>query len=201
MTPTCLLINTHPAANPDFTVPLLNLIRSEGFQAELVSGYEFRRPSHIKYDKVILSGVPLDADYSLSEKDTQTLISDHFSWIQDWHKPLLGICYGHQILAHLFGGSVAPFARTVNEKRYPLELDLSRSKSGIFAGMTSIAVFAEHRDYVAEVPDDFVVLSSRNSIPYIIHNPQREFYGVQFVPEQSGQKAQQALINFLYLEP
>ena len=200
MTPTCLLINTHPTSNPDFTAPLLSFIRNEGVQSELVSGYAIRHPSHIEHEKVILSGVPLDAGYSLSEKDTQTKIWDHFSWIRDWQKPLLGICYGHQILAHLFGGSVAPLTRAINDQRYPLDLDLARSESSIFAGLKSIAVFAEHRDYVAVVPDDFNILSSRNGIPYIIHNPQREFYGVQFVPEKSGQKTQQALIHFLHQE-
>jgi len=200
MTSNILLINSHPGANPDFTDPLRHLIHKEGFLPQVVSGYKTLNPANIEHEKIILSGVPLDAEYSLSEKATQILISDHFAWIRDCHQPLLGICYGHQILAHLFGGSVAPLAHTVNDQHYALELDPSLSESSIFGGLESIEVFAEHRDYVAVVPDGFNVLSSRNGIPYIIHAPRRRFYGVQFVPEQSGQKTQQALIRFLHLE-
>lgn len=200
MTANILLMNTHPGSNPDFISPLQQFIHRQGMNTDVVSGYDALDPSLFEQEKIILSGVPLEANYSLSEKDTQTLITHHFSWIRDWHSPLLGICYGHQILAHLFKGSVQPLARTVYNQRYPLELDPTRSERSIFAGLESIEVFAEHRDYVATVPEGFDVLSSRNGVPYIIHSPQRRFYGVQFVPEQSGHKTRQALIRFLQLE-
>lgn len=54
-------------------------------------------------------------------------------------------------------------------------------------------MFAEHRDYVSVVPRGFTVLSRRNGIPYIMYDPEREMYGVQFVPEQSDDRTKEIL--------
>jgi len=196
-----LLINTHPGENPEFIDPLAAFIRKNKGQLAVISGYEKLDPRRYQNHNIILSGVPLTAPYSLATKDTQQRISDHFGWIKKWPGPILGICYGHQVLAHLFGGRIQSLREPVVRPQYPISINKERSDRGIFTGIETLEVFAEHRDYVATVPDSFRVLSRKHAIPYIMHARQRNIYGIQFVPEQSGPRTKEALIRFLELNP
>jgi GMP synthase-like glutamine amidotransferase len=143
--------------------------------------------------RIILTGVPLDVDYSLAQARTQRLVNRAFGWLRECQRPVMGICYGHQILAHVLGGRVSSLAETVLDARYPLVLIAA---AGIFSGVEELKVFAEHRDYVSVVPRGFTVLSRKNGIPYIMYDSEREMYGVQFVPEQSDAQTQEILKRF-----
>jgi GMP synthase-like glutamine amidotransferase len=193
-----LIINTHPEPNPGFTAPLVELVQELGAAHRLVSGYRYqpldrtpRQPSC-----VLLTGVPLEADYSLTEPETQMLISKHLGWLQEYQGPVLGICYGHQILAHLLGGTIAALPEPVQNPQ--LEILLTGSPdTGLFQGFYRLEVFAEHRDYVSIVPKPLQVLSARDEVPYLVRHPGREWYGCQFVPERSGPHTRSILKRFL----
>jgi len=173
------IVNTHTEDNPQFVKILKDFLNSLDIEPTIIDGYT-GKPSGEQ--RVILTGVPIDATYSLSERETQAAVEAAFDWLRTHPKPVLGICYGHQILAHIFGGHVAPLGETVKDERYPLTLESDQS-SGIFADAEQIEVFAEHRDYIAKVPPGFKVLSRKHGVPYIIYHPAREFYGLQFVPD------------------
>ena len=70
-------------------------------------------------------------------------------------------------------------------------------RSGIFSAAENLVVFAEHRDYVSEIPRDFTVLCQIDEIPYIMYHPEREIYGVQFMPEQSDGRSKELLKLFV----
>jgi len=71
--------------------------------------------------------------------------------------PVLGICYGMQLLAHTLGGKVAP----AGEREYgPAELFVLVPSSPLFAGLPfSMQVWMSHGDRVEELPPGFVALA------------------------------------------
>lgn len=187
------IVNTHIEENPQFVNVLRKFLNTLNIDPIIIDGYTNKPQGK---NRVILTGVPLDATYSLSERETQAIVEDTFDWLRTYSKPVLGICYGHQILAHIFGGHVAPLGKKVKDEHYPLSLETDQP-GGIFSDIAQIEVFAEHRDYVAKIPPGFNVLSRKHGVPYIIYHPAREFYGLQFVPERSDQETRQILKEFV----
>jgi len=111
--------------------------------------------------------------------------------------PILGICYGLQLIARQFGGSVDPSARREYGKS---ELKIF-SNSDLFSELSNcIQVWMSHGDTLQKLPDGFeVIASSTNSPLCAIRNLREKIYGVQFHPEvvhtPDGKKI---LYNFLY---
>ena len=110
--------------------------------------------------------------------------------------PMLGICYGAQLIAHLEGGSV----KTGSSKEYGRK-DITYSECPIFTDVAKNNVcWMSHTDYVAELPADYEVLAFTESCKIAGYgNISKRIYGVQFHPEvvhtQDGNKI---LNNFLY---
>jgi len=96
-------------------------------------------------------------------------------------KPILGICYGLQVIAHLLGGKVAPSQR----KEYgPANLEVLK-EDHLFKGLPgSFRVWMSHGDKVEEIPEGFEVLAKTEGSPYAaIFNERLRIFGVQFHPE------------------
>jgi GMP synthase (glutamine-hydrolysing) len=189
-----LIVNTHPGENPVFVGKLRVFLDSLETELDVVDGYEGPSPLTRNPRRIILTGVPLNANYSLAQARTRSLIDRTFGWLRECGRPVLGICYGHQILAHVFGGQVSSLEEAVVDARYPLVLS---QDGGIFSGVEELNVFAEHRDYVSVMPEGFAILAHKNGIPYIMYHPDRDMYGVQFVPEQSDRKTKEVLERFV----
>jgi GMP synthase (glutamine-hydrolysing) len=95
--------------------------------------------------------------------------------------PVLGICYGLQLMTLMLGGRV----RATNRHEYgktPLQI---KDNSDLFQGMKgTIVSWMSHGDYAETLPHDFeVIASSENCATAAIRNPSRHLYGVQFHPE------------------
>lgn len=119
------------------------------------------------------------------------------SWILDIGVPVLGICYGHQLLAYLIGGRVE---RGVGEYG-KTEIEVV-SHNDIFAGWGKREfVWMSHSDYVAEVPRDKAIVLARSvETGYIaaFKLVDRPVYGVQFHPEvYHTQKGRKLIENFV----
>lgn len=191
-----IIVNTHPSENPDFVRPLKYLLDSLGKVSKVINGYESANPLDESPSQIILTGVPFNVRYSLSEANTQRSVNRRFGWLLDCNCPVLGICFGHQILGHVFGGKISSLKEAIKINRKLLTWNADQS-SGIFEFFEEFEVFAEHRDYISEMPADFKILCQSDDIPYIIYHQEKPIYGVQFVPEQSDKKCLELLIRFL----
>lgn len=132
------------------------------------------RPSRLKnYRGVILSGGPssvFDADSPQPSKKLFAL-----------DKPMLGICYGHQLMAMGLGGEVAP-----GETQEFGRADLSVTKAGeLFAGLPKKQrVWMSHGDHVTRLPEGFAVLGKSPGSPAAaMGDLERGLFGIQFHPE------------------
>ncbi len=111
--------------------------------------------------------------------------------------PILGICYGAQLIAHLLGGQVRPAG-----KREYGKIDVSvQDQSALFEAMAPRqACWMSHTDQVFALPEGFSVTASTDSCPVAaFEDVQRRIYGVQFHPEVNHtQNGTQMLRHFLY---
>jgi anthranilate synthase/phosphoribosyltransferase len=100
--------------------------------------------------------------------------------------PVLGVCLGHQAMAHAFGGRVVSAQRIVHGKTEPVTHD----SRGLFRGLSPNAVFTRYHSLAAEeasLPDCFEI-SARTADGEIMGIRHRDFImeGVQFHPESIG---------------
>lgn len=111
--------------------------------------------------------------------------------------PVLGICYGQQLMAHALGGHVAAGDRgEYGFARFALLRD-----SDLFAGLDGEQqVWMNHRDTVDQPPAGFDVLGSTPTCPVAaMANPDGKWYGVQFHPEVAHTRCGNRILeNFLF---
>ena len=100
--------------------------------------------------------------------------------------PVLGICYGHQLLAHFCGGKLT---RSHKEEYGKTTVQLHQdyiSDNFMDSSKSEISTWMSHADHVNEVADDFVILASSTSVPVVAMKSRDEkIFGVQFHPEVS----------------
>jgi GMP synthase (glutamine-hydrolysing) len=111
--------------------------------------------------------------------------------------PILGICYGMQLLAKDFGGKVQPSDR--HEYGYA-KLKITDENTQLFQGVPKeIEVWMSHGDHVSALPDGFLLTATTEGICGAIENPEKRIYGVQFHPEVAHTPlGKQILSNFLF---
>ena len=112
--------------------------------------------------------------------------------------PILGICYGFQVLAHHLGGRVDK----TGKKEYG-GTDLTVNKSGTLLGGQPLSqvCWMSHGDQVVQAPEGFDVLASTATTPVAaFESKERKIYGVQWHPEVvHSDQGQRVLENFLYV--
>lgn len=122
---------------------------------------------------IIFSGGPK----SVTGKDAPRISAEIF----ELGIPVLGICYGMQLMADLLPGGVVEKAKHGEYGKARLNI---QERQGIFENVEDSQVWMSHGDHVREVPDGFVV-SARTEITPVaaMNNPEKGYYGVQFHPE------------------
>tara|TARA_B100001057_G_scaffold491273_1_gene581172 strand:+ start:381 stop:1940 length:1560 start_codon:yes stop_codon:yes gene_type:complete len=168
-------------------------IRDLGVYSDIITPEELNKIKSYKNIKgLILSGGP------------STVTSIKFQSIPEeiFKKkiPVLGICYGLQLIAKIFGGKIKPskkrreFGRAIllKKKSSLLTKNFLNSKRN---------VWMSHEDAVVKLPKNFKTIgSTKNSNLTIIENSKNKIYGVQFHPEVTHtDKGQQIFKNFLFL--
>ncbi|MCA9760924.1 MAG: glutamine-hydrolyzing GMP synthase, partial [Streptococcus sp.] len=98
--------------------------------------------------------------------------------------PILGICYGMQLITHKLGGKVVPADKAGNREYGQSNLQL-KTESALFANTPEEQlVLMSHGDAVTEIPANFHLVGLSSDCPYAaIENTERRIYGIQFHPE------------------
>ena len=176
-----------------FTQLIARRIREIGVFSEIVSHKKIENKDIINSVKgIILSGGPLNVyeinKYSFDKKIIENKI------------PVLGICFGHQILSKLNGGKV----KQSKHREFGLANIFKKKDSlltkNFFTRKKIIKVWMSHADQVSKLPKNFsVIASSQNSKFAIVENKLKKFYGVQFHPEVTHTENGKKLIsNFVF---
>ncbi|WP_415304229.1 glutamine-hydrolyzing GMP synthase [Candidatus Pelagibacter sp. Uisw_090] len=178
-----------------FTQLIARRIRELGVFSEIVSHKKIKITQIAKENIVgiILSGGPLNV-YE----------NDKFKFDKKILKlgvPILGICFGHQILSKLLGGKV----KKSKHREFGLatidKVSNSILTKNFFNKDKTSNVWMSHADQVSKMPRNFkVIASTKNSKLTIIENIKDNFYGVQFHPEVTHtDKGKILLRNFVFL--
>ncbi|HEY75687.1 MAG TPA: glutamine-hydrolyzing GMP synthase [Thermoflexia bacterium] len=138
----------------------------------------------------ILSGGPA----GVYEPDAPTLPS----YVLESGLPVLGICYGMQLLAHTLGGRVT---RAPEREYGPALVELLEEVDWLAPLRDRPQVWMSHGDWVEQVPPGFRVLArSPNSPIAAMEGPQRRIYGVQFHPEVAHTPAGREILAHFAVE-
>ncbi|MDA8538069.1 glutamine-hydrolyzing GMP synthase [Candidatus Pelagibacter bacterium] len=177
-----------------FTQLIARRIRELGVFSEIISHKKIKLKDIDQAIKgIILSGGPLNvyqiSKYSFDKK------------IINLNIPILGICFGHQILSKLNGGRV----KQSKHREFGLANIYKKNESlltkNFFNKQKSKKVWMSHADQVSKLPKNFkVIASSTNSKFAIVENKLKGFYGIQFHPEVTHTENGKKLIsNFIFL--
>lgn len=124
---------------------------------------------------VILSGGPS----SVRSEGAPSIDAQVF----EWGVPVLGICYGMQLMCHLLGGDVG----AAHEREFgPATLSIHKARGifGAFDGPQDTPVWMSHGDRVETIPAGFSAVATSPSSPFAaIADEARRLYAVQFHPE------------------
>ena len=177
-----------------FTQLIARRIRELGVFSEIISHKKIKlNDIDRKIKGIILSGGPLNVyeikKYSFNKKIIQKGI------------PILGICFGHQILSKLNGGKI----KKSKHREFGLANIFKKNDSLLvkkfFKNKKFAKVWMSHADQVSKLPKNFkVVASSQNSKFAIVEDKSQKFYGVQFQPEVTHtEKGKIIISNFIFL--
>lgn len=161
---------------------------SRVFRPALEPGDE-PRPGEYGTDGVVVMGS------AASVHDPHPWIANLSTWLTplvagERPLPLLGICFGHQLIAHLAGGTVAYVndgSKTVGVLQTQLE------GSVLLPGHHELRVVVSHREHVARPPEGYRVVATRPAIPVDgFEHEALPIFGFQFHPEAREQFAHNA---------
>ena len=111
--------------------------------------------------------------------------------------PVLGICYGVQLMAHLLGGKVEHSAH----REYGSGVLQLRGECPLFHGLPEVLdIWNSHGDKITKLPRGFHAIGRTDNSPYaVVEQPKKKFYGLQFHPEVvHTPRGKEIFANFVY---
>ncbi len=173
-----------------YTQLIARRVREQGVYSEI-------KPYDLPVDKIkglkpkgiIFSGGPA----SVYQPDAPLIRKEIF----DLKIPILGICYGLQLISHLLGGKVTK----ADHREYGHAwLEVSRTDPLLENIAPRSRVWMSHGDRVEKLPPKFEVIGQTANSPYgIIRHQKKEIYGLQFHPEVAHTEQGKKIIrNFIY---
>ena len=193
------IIDFNPDQNPDKRqyVERISALVPQGVATQGMPFRQLRRLSD--FDALILTGSRLSAaNYQCMVKsgkapgDEYLSVDNVVKELRGYTKPLFGICFGAQLIAHLVGGEIGSLAET--EAGYLThQLTEEGKKDPLFRNLPPVFYGAHlHTDYVANLPKgggiDSRILATRNGHihAFRIGTNNTFYYGTQFHPEMSN---------------
>ncbi len=152
-------------------------IRELKVYCEIINLKEFEKIKNFQYIKgIILSGGPSTVTQKIYPKVSRKIF--------EMNIPILGICYGLQLIAKVFGGKIKKSQR---KREFGEATLLQKSKSALFRNFFSqnkAKVWMSHQDAVFKIPKGFKnIASTANSKYTAIQSKDKKIYGIQFHPE------------------
>jgi len=143
-----------------------NDIKWTCISAETISEKEFTETLEKKYTGIIISGSPYNINdnekWIAQEKKVLQIL------IKKAHSPIIGVCFGHQLLADIFGGKVSQ-----HKKYFKGNVPLITSNGEAYIS------YANHGQYISTVPDSSKILATGpENMPYIVQY-KKNIYGIQ----------------------
>ncbi|MCH7760382.1 gamma-glutamyl-gamma-aminobutyrate hydrolase family protein [candidate division TA06 bacterium] len=189
-----LLINCYTKDREKKVKSYLSLLQRFG-NVEIVGDEEIQKDFDLRpFDAVVITGSGKD----ITKGEYREVF---LNFLRNSEKPLLGICYGHQVLAHSFGCKVEigeQMTKPYNKNPHWIQIT---EEDHLFSKMGSaIQVDEDHHEYVIlEGPEKgpFNLLATSEFCPVeAIQHKDRPIYGVQFHPERSGEVGRKIIENF-----
>ncbi len=174
-----------------YTQLIARRVREQGVYCEIHPFHLSAEAITAKRPKgVILSGGPS----SVTDEDAPRVEAGFYDKID---VPILGICYGMQLVAADLGGAIEPAAR----REYGhAKVKVSSGKTALFNELPfELDVWMSHGDHMTQMPAGFDVVATSEDVPTAIENPKRGIYCVQFHPEVSHTPlGKEILRNFVF---
>jgi GMP synthase (glutamine-hydrolysing) len=137
---------------------------------------------------IIISGAPL----LITEMDIMPYL-EKTKWIKEIDIPILGICFGHQLIGLNYGA----FGSMMREDRNWHEIEIL-ADDPIFNRMPNVTEMMEDHCETISIPPNFKLLASSDScINEVMKHNKKALYGVQFHPEVSGNMGRVLIENFV----
>jgi GMP synthase (glutamine-hydrolysing) len=177
-----------------FTQLIARRIREFGVFSEIISHKKIKANKiTIDIKGIVLSGGPLNVYENKKFKFDKKILKLNI--------PILGICFGHQILSKVLGGKVKQSKQREFGLAEVKKISKSLLTNNFFDKKNKSKVWMSHADQVVKIPKNFKkIASSKNSKFTIIENKVKNFYGVQFHPEVTHTiNGKKILKNFLFL--
>jgi len=179
--PRVLVVNNYSTG--DWFGSLTTSLASNGAQVAVAAPADSSASLFDKHDGVVLSGSP----DMLSEQQIQKKYGAEMKAIRGTSAPLLGICFGLQLIGNAFGSKVVKQGQAIRDyvDTEILEPDL------LFSGLPRvIRVLESHEEVIEPLPEGFVLLARSRSSPIAaIRHAKLPIRGLQFHPERNGPDA------------
>ena len=160
----------------------------EYMDCETVPFFDFDESQISLATGIIISGAPI----LITEEDMSKYVKASI-WIKTISIPLLGICFGHQLIGLHFGS----LSKKMKEDRDFQEIEIFE-ESNLFSRLPRIIEMQEDHCEFISVPKEFKLLaSSDHCFHEAMEHKEKPIYGIQFHPEVSGNHGSMIIENFL----
>lgn len=160
------------------------------YPCEVVGFLDLDAELALAADGIILSGAPI----LLTEVDHAPYLQ-RISWIEQFNKPLLGICFGHQLIGLHYGASVS-----LQREDRASQVIAVLATNPLFEDLPDeFEMMEDHCESISIPPGFELSATSDLTVNEAMFHKSKPFFGVQFHPEVSGENGRIFLKNFTKL--